>query len=113
MSHSLLYLCLIFAVQCTTKKEVATNPPSKTKAVEKTIACTTHAIVEDHTGLDGCGLMFHLDNGEKWLPTNLDDPKFKAENNDEIYFGYRTIEDGVQTSMYRYDPTHASRMDAQ
>ncbi|MEM9824572.1 MAG: hypothetical protein AAF985_26025, partial [Bacteroidota bacterium] len=99
MRYALFYLFLMLTLQCKTKKEVVTDPPKTKDPIEKTIACTTHAIVEDHTGLDGCRLLLRLDNGKKWLPSNSNDPKYKLEKNDEIYFGYRLVEDGISVCM--------------
>ena len=98
MRYPLLYLCLCLLLCCKTKKEVGTPSEGYDDKVP-TIACTTHAIVEDMTGLDGCGLLLRVDNGEKWLPTNLETQEVKLEKNQEVYFGYRPMEDAVSICM--------------
>lgn len=101
MYKALLSLSILLLFSCKTKKEVSSNAPvdQVKPPIETTIGCSTHAIVEDLTGLDGCGLILRLDNGEKWLPTNLADQKVKVEKNNSVYFGYRIIEDGMSNCM--------------
>ncbi|MEM8906556.1 MAG: hypothetical protein AAGD05_01815 [Bacteroidota bacterium] len=98
MKPLLPFFLLLLLCHCKTKQDAATSPPDTPPVPSTTTACTTEALVDDLTGLDGCGLVL-LVNGQKWLPTNLADQSVRLEKNQQVVFGYRTIEDGISICM--------------
>ncbi len=71
-----------------------------------TATCSTHAIVEDWTGLDGCGFLFKLDNGEYLEPLIVGwcgTPPISEEQMDDPLANF-SLEDG-QSVMISYEVT--------
>jgi len=62
-------------------------------------SCNTTAMVKDFTGLDGCGLLIVLENGDKLLPAKLNDPNFQLADGQKIRFNYTVIEDVISICM--------------
>ena len=89
MSKLLLILSLFLVIGCKTKKGIGGD----------TNACNTTATVKDFTGLDGCKFLFVLDNGEKWLPTQINDENFVLQDGQKIKFGYKEAESMVSICM--------------
>ena len=55
--------------------------------------------VKDFTGLDGCKLLIVMDNGDKLLPSKINDESFTLAENQRISFSYVEIEDAVSICM--------------
>lgn len=69
------------------------------KELVKSDGCQTMATVKDFTGLDGCGLLVVLDNGDKLLPVNIEDDNFQLRDLQRIKLDYEVIEDAVSICM--------------
>jgi hypothetical protein len=50
------------------------------------------ATIIDLTGLDGCGHVIELENGDRVEPTNLDDFDVPIEDGQEVWVEYHTVE---------------------
>lgn len=61
--------------------------------------CTTLGTVKDFTGLDGCGMMILLENGDKLLPAKINNEKFTLQDGQRIKFNYKVIEDAMSICM--------------
>lgn len=61
--------------------------------------CKTTAVVKDFTGLDGCGLLIVLDNGDKLLPAKMSNPNFKLQDGQKIRLNYTVLEDAMSICM--------------
>ena len=84
LPHFFILITILFAlvvIGCNTTKD--TNNPS---------ACKTNGTVEDLTGLDGCGLLIVLENGDKYLPTTNDFEGKTLAAGQKISFGYKEAE---------------------
>jgi len=54
--------------------------------------CKIAASVKDFTGLDGCSFLIVLENGDKLLPTKLDDENFEFKDGRKIRFDYEELQ---------------------
>jgi len=61
--------------------------------------CSTFATVKDFTGLDGCTFLLILDNGDKYLPAEINDPNFVLKDQQRIKFGYKELKDQMSICM--------------
>ncbi len=84
----LLFACFIFS--CTSNKDA-----SKVNTSD----CQTLATVKDFTGLDGCGLMIVLDNGDKLIPNTISDANFELREGQRIKISYTELEDMMSSCM--------------
>ena len=50
-------------------------------------------IVKDYTGLDGCGFIIELDNGNKLEPVSLEDTAFVFKDGERVYVEYTPLQD--------------------
>ena len=92
MQKYILLSLALFIFSCT--------PSSTQKMSQKdTSQCTTMATVKDFTGLDGCRFLFVLENGDKYLPTSINDATFVLKDNQKIKFGYKEIEGAMSICM--------------
>lgn len=60
--------------------------------------CTTLGVVKDFSGLDGCGLMIELENGDLFNPVELKDG-MALKANQHISFSYEKLEDMMGSCM--------------
>ena len=51
-------------------------------------SCGTLATVKDNTGLDGCGFLIVLDNGQRLEPLVMEDKTFKFKDGQRIRLNY-------------------------
>ena len=97
----LIFIIYLFLISCK-KEEIIVNK-----------GCATSATVRDLTGLDGCGFVFELEDGNKIIPIRLffcgtppltteviDDPllNFVFEDGKKVKIGYQEIETGMVTT---------------
>jgi hypothetical protein len=75
-----LFFSLLLLLSCSPQKKVADNGNTET--------CTTHGIVKDFTGLDGCTFLILLDDSTRLLPAKMPDKKFRFRDGQEIWFDY-------------------------
>jgi hypothetical protein len=68
----LLLCCSIIA--CKSTKTTKDNPANANKIIPK--QAKVKATVVNMTGLDGCGYLLELENGEKLIPLNLEEKYF-------------------------------------
>ncbi len=54
--------------------------------------CEFTGTVHDYTGLDGCGFIIELDNGEKLEPAVIEDESFELEDGQRVSLSYEPIE---------------------
>ncbi len=52
------------------------------------------ATIEDYTGLDGCGLVIKLQNGEVLEPTNLNDFNISPTDGMKVWVKYHEVSGG-------------------
>jgi len=90
MLHLRIFIfTLVLILSCTTQKEGKQSANSD---------CTQEILVIDKTGIDGCGLLLQLPNGEKWMVVeNLTGKTFKAGERWQI--GYEKISDHMSVCM--------------
>ena len=50
------------------------------------------ATIIDLTGLDGCGFVIELENGDRIEPTNLEDFDVPIEDGQKVWVEYHTVE---------------------
>lgn len=67
---------LIFLCSCSKNEGVCENASKATLA--------------DYTGLDGCGWIIELDNGDRLEPTNLNDFDLELKDQQKIWVTYRS-----------------------
>lgn len=60
--------------------------------------CMHAATAKDFTGLDGCGIMMVLDNGDKMLPVNLDQYSPALKDGEHVRVSF-VLEDMASTCM--------------
>ena len=82
--------CLTFFLNCKTKPEVSKDEQSE---------CKTTATVKNFTGLDGCTFLIILENGDKLLPSKLNDNNFKFRDGQKINFSYKELHDVMSICM--------------
>lgn len=63
------------------------------------IKCNKKATVKDMTGLDGCGLMFELENGEKLMPENPENMPASLHDGQQVSISFTYLEDRVSACM--------------
>ena len=68
---------------------MACNTSKKSKGNE---SCEQMATVQDFSGLDGCGILIVLDNGDKYLPIADEFEGKKLQAGQKISFGYKEAE---------------------
>ncbi len=61
--------------------------------------CTEMGTIKDFSGMDGCGLMIVLDNGEKLQPVEYDSDKPEIREGQRIKFGYKELKDQMGICM--------------
>lgn len=61
--------------------------------------CDVFARVSDQSGLDGCGLLFELEDSSLLLPTNLDDFDLPLTEGDTVSISYKVIPDAMSVCM--------------
>lgn len=81
LSFILLLSLFVLVTNCKTNKKVATEN------------CQTMGTVKDFTGLDGCRLLIVLDNGDKLLPSKVNDENFTLRDGQRIKFDYIELTD--------------------
>jgi len=86
-NKTLLGLCFLVFFACKSKKEIIS-----------TENCNTIATVKDFTGLDGCGLMIVLENGDKLLPGKIDN-NFTLRAGQRVKMDYTEMKDQVSVCM--------------
>lgn len=74
---------LLLFLACNTNKKLSEVANSN---------CETPATVKDFTGLDGCGLLIVLENGDKLLPAKLNDESFTLRDGQKIKLNYKELE---------------------
>lgn len=57
------------------------------------------ATIEDYTGLDGCGLVIKLQNGEVLEPTNLNDFNFTPTDGMKVWVKYHELQNVMSICM--------------
>jgi len=88
LQNILLIAIILFSFACqTNKSSVATE------------SCQTVATVKDFTGLDGCGLLILLENGDKLLPAKVNDKNFTLRDGQKIRFDYKELENMASVCM--------------
>jgi hypothetical protein len=93
MKNILSFYCLaiiLLCFACTSNKDASKVDTQN---------CQTLATVKDFTGLDGCGLMIVLDNGDKLLPNTISDPNFTLREGQRIKINYKELEDMMSVCM--------------
>lgn len=98
MKQLLTLVFVIALISCNTNKPVESTQVAP-KIEKKTPVCNTMGTVKDHTGMDGCKFLIHLENGEKWLPQKVSDQTFRFADNQKIRFGYEVVPDGASVCM--------------
>lgn len=99
----MIFVFAIALVACNTNKPAETTKVAP--KVEKTVplktapVCTTLGTVKDHTGMDGCKFLIHLENGDKLLPQKVSDRSFRFSDGQKIRFGYEEVKDGASVCM--------------
>ncbi len=66
---------------------------------ESDIRCTFRATAQDYSGLDGCGMLLVLENGNKLLATNLDSVAPEIRDGDVVRISYTATDAMVSTCM--------------
>ena len=93
-------MCCFLLCSCPSRKtqqgEVA--QPAKEVATD-TKNCSTHAMVRNFDGMDGCDFLFVLNNGDKLLPSEMPIMNFKLANNQAVTIDYDIVRDGVSACM--------------
>lgn len=89
MYKALLFLLTLSLLGCNTNKGIA----------DSNSQCHERAFVKDFTGLDGCGLLLVLENGDKYLPAKNSVKDFTLKAGQFIQFGYKTIPDAISSCM--------------
>jgi hypothetical protein len=64
----------------------------KTNRKAEGAGCSTIGTVKDYAGLDGCGLLIELENGDKLLPAKVKDD-FLLKDGQKIRFDYMVLPD--------------------
>ena len=78
-----LLICILSFIQCSSRKMRQ--------------SCGHLATVVDLTGLDGCGLLFELENGKKILPVNA--KSYELQVGQKVSISYQEIVDRTSTCM--------------
>lgn len=65
---------------------------------DNSMSCKTNGTVKDYTGLDGCGLLIELENGDKLEPMEVADD-FELKDGQKIAFDYEEVEDVASICM--------------
>lgn len=82
-------LTLMLILSCTAQKEGSQTT---------TRSCNQEVLVIDKSGMDGCGLLLQLPNGDKWLVVENDtDQSFQAGERWKI--GYEKVDDYMSSCM--------------
>lgn len=63
------------------------------------LSCTHEGVVKDLTGLDGCGLMIELPQGQRLEPASLPDSTFTLRAGQRIRFSYKPAPDMMSVCM--------------
>ncbi len=61
--------------------------------------CTHNATVKDYNGLDGCGILFLMENEKKLLPSNFDQFETQLEDGEQVRISYEADPDGMSICM--------------
>ncbi len=61
--------------------------------------CDVFARVSDQSGLDGCGLLFELEDDSLLLPANLESFDINLEEGDTVAISYEIIPDAMSVCM--------------
>ena len=61
--------------------------------------CTTIGTIKDHSGLDGCKFLIHLENGDRLEPAEISDKRFELKNGMKIKFSYELATDLMSICM--------------
>jgi len=96
-----LFACL-FLMACPSRKtplEETSSPTTQPVATSQNSECSTYAMVKDFTGMDGCRILFELNNGDKLLPNEMPLMDFTLENNQAVKIDYDIVKDGVSACM--------------
>ncbi len=57
------------------------------------------ATIKDYTGLDGCGLVIKLENGQVLEPTNLNDFNINPEDGTKVWITYHELQNAASICM--------------
>jgi hypothetical protein len=60
--------------------------------------CDLTGVVKDYTGLDGCGLLIELENGDKLNPSKIKDD-YPLKDGQKIRFSYKVLPDVMSICM--------------
>lgn len=85
MRYVIFILLVSFCFSCKTKKVIP-------------VSCNTTGTVKDFTGLDGCGLLIELQNGDLLNPARVADG-FIMEDRQIVSFSYVKLEDMASICM--------------
>ena len=90
MKHSKIYLLILALISMagTCKEQMNQNQE-----------CNTHGLVVDMTGLDGCGLMIQLDNGNRLEVVGLPENAEPLKAGEELWFSYEEAQDMASICM--------------
>lgn len=93
-------LTLIVFYSCRSGETLQNKPEEENGDTTATVlTCNTRATVKDMTGLDGCGLMFELENGEKIMPENPDSMPGYLRDGLKVGISFTYLEDRVSACM--------------
>ncbi len=93
-----------FTWGCNSNKNIS-NKENNKESTEKANSdakppkCNTYGTVVDHTGLDGCKFLIHLEDGRKLLPAEMMNKDFQFKDKQRIHFSYSEIEGGMSICM--------------
>lgn len=90
MKKIIFFSLFVALFSCKTNKNSVSNNDKN---------CTTIGTVKDFSGLDGCGLLIVLENGDKLNPAKISSPDFKLKAGQKIKFGYQEMPDMMGTCM--------------
>ncbi len=96
-----LFVCL-FLMACPSRKtplEETASASTQLVTANQNTECSTYAMVKDFTGMDGCSILFELNNGDKLLPSEMPLMDFTLEANQAVRIDYDIIMDGVSACM--------------
>ena len=85
MRYIVFFTITLFVWSCKTKSGIPEG-------------CDTVGTVKDYTGLDGCGLLIELENGDLFNPVTIKGD-FQLQNGQVISFGYKKLEDVMSICM--------------
>ena len=90
MNKILFFAWIILLFSCKTNKNSVTANAN---------TCQTLGTVQDFAGLDGCGLLIVLENGDKLQPAQLPADANALAAGQQIKFNYKVIEDAMSICM--------------